>query len=339
MNTKICPICGLEQDRQPLDCNRCGWDFSPMLGTPDQVQALLNERIDRARYSWRQIRYNPEIIPKLDRDPFETPEEFCIRLGERPWYVGEGELCKAEYNIKTGNFPLGIQSPRIWAKPWVSAAGSYSLRLPRDRARDLYQRGSIWPLYGRLAVNGSMVSLASLVLLAPEGELQVKTEVIRVQASGTHNVTAVAKTDPRITGSYHDLGNGTLLDTRTGLQWMRCALGQQWDGQTCVGEAGMWIWVDLSASVESFNNLSGCGGLRDWRIPTIDELKTLIDDSNSLQAIAWEAFPKTSRGRFWSSSPCVGNSNDAWSADFGNNYVFCSSKNYQRYVRLVRHGK
>lgn len=39
-------------------------------------------------------------------------------------------------------------------------------------------------------------------------------------------------------GHYIDNGDGTVTDTRTGLTWMRCALGQTWDGSTCVGVAG-----------------------------------------------------------------------------------------------------
>ena len=45
-------------------------------------------------------------------------------------------------------------------------------------------------------------------------------------------------------GHYKDLGDGTVLDTQANLQWMRCALGQTWNGQTCVGEAKQFNWND-----------------------------------------------------------------------------------------------
>ncbi len=40
-------------------------------------------------------------------------------------------------------------------------------------------------------------------------------------------------------GRYRDNGDGTVTDVETGLQWMRCSLGQKWKGSTCVGEAGV----------------------------------------------------------------------------------------------------
>ncbi len=170
---KTCPVCGLAQDRDAADCFRCGWDFSPMLGTSGRVESFLRERLDRARTDWQRRGVNPDLVPELKRDPFETPAEFAVRVSERLWYVGEGELRRAEYEIETGRFPLSIQSPRPWAKPWLDAAGTYSLRLPRDQARGLYQRGAMWPVYARLAVKEARVSLAALVLVVADAELPI----------------------------------------------------------------------------------------------------------------------------------------------------------------------
>lgn len=36
--------------------------------------------------------------------------------------------------------------------------------------------------------------------------------------------------------------DGTVTDTRTGLMWMRCCVGQTWDGATCRGEARKMDW-------------------------------------------------------------------------------------------------
>jgi len=35
---------------------------------------------------------------------------------------------------------------------------------------------------------------------------------------------------------YLAYANGTALDTKTGLLWMRCLVGQTWTGSTCSGE-------------------------------------------------------------------------------------------------------
>ncbi|MDO8943993.1 MAG: hypothetical protein Q7U75_12470, partial [Desulfobacterales bacterium] len=36
--------------------------------------------------------------------------------------------------------------------------------------------------------------------------------------------------------------DGTATHKRTGLIWMRCALGTQWDGNTCTGVAAEYEW-------------------------------------------------------------------------------------------------
>lgn len=319
---KTCPVCGHEQDQEKSECIRCGWDFSPLLGTHERVEALHRERLDKAQAAWRQRRYNPDLIPELERDPFETPEEFAARLAERPWYLGVGELRKAEYDIETGRFPLVIRSPQTWARPWIGPGDSYSLCLPRVEARALYQRGAIWPIYAVLTLSGSQVSLTTLVLVSPDSDLPVE----------------IQKT-PSLGGRYQDLGNGTVVDTLTGLQWMRCSLGQQWNGRTCRGDAVSCIWSELSARLSAFNQNGGYGGHTDWRVPTIHELKTLIEKITSNSVIDREAFPETPSQRFWSSTPASNASHDAWYVNFGYGYVDDYGKGNARYVRLVRGGK
>ena len=321
MTTTSCPVCGHEQDKENWECIWCGWDFSPLLGTPEQVEALQRERLTQAQAAWRQRRYNPELIPELERDPFETPEEFAARLAERLWYVGVGELRKAEFNIETGQFPLGIRSHQPWASSWIGQGGSYSLCLPRAQACALYQRGETWPLYARLAKNDSHVSLTALVMVTPDNELPVK--ILKI---------------PLISMRYLDLGNGTVVDTKTGLQWMRCALGQSWDGRNCCGNAENFTWGQLWAQVDAFKEKGGYVGHVDWRVPTVDELKTLIVE-NAKPAIDLEAFPETPCGWFWSSSPLAGYASYAWSVDFSNGYVGGYGKDGAGYVRLVRGGQ
>ena len=341
MNTKAtitCPVCGFEQDRGTPDCTRCGWDFSPLLGAPEQVVALLRKRLDQARTAWWQRRYDPDLVPELERDPFETPDEFAARLTERLWYVGEGELLKAGYDIETGLFPLGIRSPKTWATPWVDPSLSYSLCLPRDQARRLYQCGAIWPICARLAVNGSQVSLTALVLVAPDGELPVETKAAEDHTIKMPSKAPEAMTGPLISGRYRDLGDGTVVDTRTGLQWMRCALGKKWDGMTCVGKAIRSNWNVLPTQVAEYNRQGGYGGHRDWRVPTIDELSTLIDKDTRIPATDREAFPET-LGWYWSSSPYADYSDQSCLVDFDYGYVYGDPKNRSRFVRLVRGGQ
>jgi len=57
-------------------------------------------------------------------------------------------------------------------------------------------------------------------------------------------------------------------------EWMRCSLGQNWDGKGCVGDAKVFSF-DGAADAASVVNTSGFDGKNDWRVPTIHELQTL----------------------------------------------------------------
>lgn len=91
------------------------------------------------------------------------------------------------------------------------------------------------------------------------------------------------------TNVFIDHGDGTVTDTRSGLMWMRPAIGQIWQNGTCTGAAKLF---SLS---EAFSFKCNFAGYSDWGLPTIDELKGLIMDA--------QAFPAQSGRYFWSSSP------------------------------------
>ncbi|CCE23802.1 Lcl C-terminal domain-containing protein [Methylotuvimicrobium alcaliphilum] len=151
---------------------------------------------------------------------------------------------------------------------------------------------------------------------------------------------------------YRDNGDGTVTDITTGLQWMRCSLGQTWQNSTCTGEASRYTFDDaLQAGRQRV-----FAGHSDWRVPTIAELKTLIYCSSGLPktwndtgevcggdyqrpTIQQSAFPNTSASFVWSSSPHADVSGVAWYVHFYNGHVGSSSKTSHYRVRLVRGGQ
>jgi len=95
---------------------------------------------------------------------------------------------------------------------------------------------------------------------------------------------------------YTDNLDGTVTDTSTGLTWMRCSLGQTWDGSTCTGKAGLYKWDQASAFTGSF----AFAGQSDWRLPNIRELNTIVDSSAA--SLAADIFPNSPSMTIWSSS-------------------------------------
>jgi len=173
-----------------------------------------------------------------------------------------------------------------------------------------------------------------------------------------------------ISGRYRDNSDGTVTDTTTGLQWMRCALGQTWHNGICTGEAQNYNWTDAMAQTGK-HRFADHG---DWRLPSLEELHSLIYCSSGRQvalrigsdgimvkvgevwqdgqcegeyqrpAIDLAAFPNTAVDWFWSSSPYAGSASYAWLVLIGNGYVHYYYKNSDVYnvnsrVRLVRAGQ
>lgn len=146
-------------------------------------------------------------------------------------------------------------------------------------------------------------------------------------------------------GRYQILGaQGEIVrDIVTGLEWQRCSLGQTWDGRTCVGEAQTFTWEKARFAGNR---------VPDWRLPTVDELKSLTYCSSGAPAhftngqmcqgeyrrptIAQEAFPNTPSLSFWSGSLNTNFSSSAWSVDVGNGSSSVSDLSSSFRVRLVR---
>ena len=151
--------------------------------------------------------------------------------------------------------------------------------------------------------------------------------------------------------TYSDNGDGTVTDPTTGLVWMRCSMGQDWDGTTCTGTAN-------TTTFDGANSLTGkvtFAGKSDWRVPNISELQTIVDQSVINPAIDSVAFPNTPSSSFWSASGRTEsgwkyNNYYAWYVDFSNGYanekMVMSNSLYSAWsdsspfqVRLVRAGQ
>ena len=137
-------------------------------------------------------------------------------------------------------------------------------------------------------------------------------------------------------GRYRDNGDGTVTDVQTGLQWIRFSLGQEWKGGNCVGKTRAYTWQEALDANEALNRQGGYAGDSDWRVPTKEELQSLVDLSRCPIRIHPTAFPNASDGWYWSSSVYTINPGYAWYVDFHKgSAVVCVKANLYR-VRLVR---
>ena len=154
---------------------------------------------------------------------------------------------------------------------------------------------------------------------------------------------------------YKDNSDGTVTDVQTRLQWMRCSLGQEWKNGMCRGEAQKYTWQKALDAASALNRQGGYAGYRDWRVPTREELRTLVYCSSG-QPKTWNdtgtpcegdygrptiyqpAFPNTPKWWFWSASPYARHAGVAWVVLFDYGYDYAYYKGYSLAVRLVRGG-
>ena len=145
--------------------------------------------------------------------------------------------------------------------------------------------------------------------------------------------TAVPSTTPANRFLVH--GNGTVTDTATGQTWAQCAEGLS--GSACTdGTATTSTWADALIRARDSTH----AGYTDWRLPTVKELPSIVEERCFDPAINLAVFPNTPSSSFWSASPGGVSSSFAWNVNFNFGYAdsdFFRGNDYR--VRLARSGQ
>lgn len=194
--------------------------------------------------------------------------------------------------------------------------------------------------------NGAFKSLAEKIVKIADSDIAFVSDL----SKKTHEDTeAVTLTKDWHTVDRYLVKEGLVKDTKTGLIWMRCSLGQQWNGITCDGKAEKYNWDDAIKSSNGFNSAT----YSDWRVPTFEELKTLVYCSGGMPK-KWNdtsgdcsgdyftptifafVFPNTLVDGYWSSSFDYKDDNYAWVVSFIFGHGNHDPKYWGRAVRLVR---
>jgi hypothetical protein len=126
---------------------------------------------------------------------------------------------------------------------------------------------------------------------------------------------------------YVDNGDGSVTDISTGLMWLQ----QGADPMT---------WEDALAYCEALP-LTQAAGHNDWRLPSINELQSMLDYSKNNPAIDTNAFPDEIGRWRWTSTTFIGagSTANAWRVDFEDGFSNSDEKTDTNYVRCVRGGQ
>ena len=125
----------------------------------------------------------------------------------------------------------------------------------------------------------------------------------------------------------------TITDEKTGLEWLRCTVGQRWNGFRCIGVAKMMSWDQAQqAAASASKELGG-----EWRLPSVDELQTLLCTDCPPPKIDQRLFPDTPAAPFWTYSKAPLSIGRYWTVNFFTGHLFArNTTGMERYVRLVK---
>jgi hypothetical protein len=165
---------------------------------------------------------------------------------------------------------------------------------------------------------------------------------LQTGTASSPSCTRNSSANPVFTGN----SDGTVTDNRTCLIWLKDA--------DCVGQQA-WTDVDTSAKVVALIDAASCDNytastFNDWRLPTIQELASLVHYGYSSPAISnttgnakWtadgDAFSGVQSLSYWSSSIGAANTTFAWFVTLGSGKVSSSTKTSAKYVWPVRGGQ
>jgi hypothetical protein len=147
---------------------------------------------------------------------------------------------------------------------------------------------------------------------------------------------------------FADNGDGTVTDTKTGLMWE-----QTTDDGTIRDKDNLYTWSTGSpynpdgtaffTFLATLNGPTPFAGYGDWRLPSLTELKTIVDLSASgcgggSPCIDQTVFGPTQAFGYWSATTGAGSPSSARNVDFFGGSVFNFGKPMVDYVRAVRSG-
>ncbi|MGV8835055.1 DUF1566 domain-containing protein [Cellvibrio sp. UBA7671] len=126
-----------------------------------------------------------------------------------------------------------------------------------------------------------------------------------------------------------------VIDNRTGLMWTTCIDGL--NGERCEsGTPTLFTWGEALLRTAEINENEGLANHKDWRLPNIRELTTLIDIQCLKPSIDMESFPNTPASHTWSSSPYHTLTFYSWYIDFATGETNTDDRLNKKVIRLVR---
>ena len=124
-----------------------------------------------------------------------------------------------------------------------------------------------------------------------------------------------------------------VVDLDHKIEWLRCSVGQRWDGSNCIGNI-VNLSLDMVPKALDIANKQ-LGG--QWRLPSKAELTSIVCKECSSPKINEEIFPNTDNAPYWTGDQSIFNTKFYVSVNFHTGFTFNRfSPIKELAVRLVR---
>jgi hypothetical protein len=121
-----------------------------------------------------------------------------------------------------------------------------------------------------------------------------------------------------------NMNSEAVLDKETGLVWEQSS------------STDTKNWIDAHSHCNALKK----GNRMGWRLPTLQELESLVDPSRSNPALPnGHPFSNALSSGYWSSTTGASGPASAWNVHFSDGYVGYDGKGHGMYVRCVRGGQ
>ena len=128
--------------------------------------------------------------------------------------------------------------------------------------------------------------------------------------------------------------NGHIIrDVKNGISWLRCTVGQTWnyDTEQCEGEIIKLNHAEIEQAISQASEQLG----GNWRLPTLDELESLVCQSCLKPKINQKYFPGISPEAYWTQTKNRLNSKMSWTVNFMTGHNYSRFFNYQKLPVLL----
>jgi len=154
--------------------------------------------------------------------------------------------------------------------------------------------------------------------MSKETTISILKEIRDLLKDKPTNKSSLTKAPKKSGERFIDNGDGTILDMETSLMWPKEGSDKEMN------------FKDADKYCKDFN----LAGHKDWRLPTIKELISIIDYEKYNPAI--DPVFKCKSSWYWSGSVCTFGTDGAWIVGFNHGGVSWGCRSYSYFVRPVR---